>query len=187
MCYVDDGSFQSVMQFGDLGTHLYTKFSIQVGQRLVHQEYLRGTNDSTSHGNTLSLTTGQSLRFTIKQFLQVKDLSSVTNSFVDLVLRNFSQFQTECHVVIYGHMRIQSVVLEYHCDITILRLYVVHNFAVDFQSTFGNLFQTCNHTQCSRFTTSGRSYENDELLISDLQVEIFNSFKSVRISFVNSF
>ena len=30
MCYVDDGSAQSLMQFGNLGTHLYTKFCIQV-------------------------------------------------------------------------------------------------------------------------------------------------------------
>ena len=67
MCYIDDGGAQSLMQLSDLDTHLYTQLSIQVGQRLVHQEYLRITNDSTSHSNTLSLTTGQSLRLTIKQ------------------------------------------------------------------------------------------------------------------------
>ena len=30
MCYVDDSSTQSLMQFGDLCSHLYTQFSIQV-------------------------------------------------------------------------------------------------------------------------------------------------------------
>ena len=30
MCYVDDGSAQSLMQFRNLGTHLYTKLCIQV-------------------------------------------------------------------------------------------------------------------------------------------------------------
>ena len=48
------------------------------------------------------------------------------NQLVDLVLWCLSQFQTECHVIVYGHMRIQSVVLEYHCDISVLRLNVVH-------------------------------------------------------------
>ena len=70
-------------------------------------------------------------RFTIKKFVKVKDSCCFTNCFVDLVLRNFTKFQSECHVIIYCHMRIQSVVLEYHCDITILRLYIVHNFVTD--------------------------------------------------------
>ena len=90
MCYVDDRGAQSLVQFGNLNTHLYTQLRIQVGKRLIHKEYLRITNDSTAHGNTLSLTTGQSLRLTIKQSCQVKDLSSFFNHLVDLVLRNFS-------------------------------------------------------------------------------------------------
>ena len=73
----------------------------------------------TVYDNTLSLTTGKSLRFTIKKFLKVKDSCSFTNCFVDLVFRNFTKFKSECHVIIYCHMRIQSVVLEYHCDITV--------------------------------------------------------------------
>ena len=43
---VNDGCFQSLMQFGNLNTHLASQLSIQVGQRLVHQEYLRATNRS---------------------------------------------------------------------------------------------------------------------------------------------
>ena len=112
MCYIDDSSTQSLMDLGDFDTHLYTKFCIQVGERL-------------------SLSTGKSLRFTIKKFVKVKDSCCFTNCFVDLVLRNFTKFQSECHVIIYCHMRIQSVVLEYHCDITVFRLYIVHNFVTN--------------------------------------------------------
>ena len=70
MCYVDDSSAQSLMQLGNLSSHLYTKLCIQVGQRLIHQEYLRGTNDCTTHSYTLSLSTGKSLRLTVKELLQ---------------------------------------------------------------------------------------------------------------------
>ena len=49
LCNMHDGCFQSLMQFGNLNTHLASQLSIQVGQRLVHQEYLWATNDSTSH------------------------------------------------------------------------------------------------------------------------------------------
>ena len=70
MCYIDDGGAQSLMQLGNLNTHLYTQLSIQVGQRLVHQEYLRITNDCTTHSNTLSLSTGKSLWLTVQQMSQ---------------------------------------------------------------------------------------------------------------------
>ena len=64
---VDDGGAQSLMQLRNLNTHLYTQLCIQVGERLIHQEYLGITHDSTAHGNTLSLTTGESLRFSVKE------------------------------------------------------------------------------------------------------------------------
>ena len=44
------------MKLCDLDTHLYTELCIEVGERLIHEEYLRITHDRTSHGNTLSLT-----------------------------------------------------------------------------------------------------------------------------------
>ena len=131
MCYIDDSGAQSLMQLGDLNTHLYTKLRIQVGQRLIHQEYLRVTNDCTAHSHTLSLTTGKSLRLTIKESCQIKDLCCFFYHLVDLILRNLSQLKTECHVIIYRHMRIQSVVLEYHCDIPVLRLYIVNDSVTD--------------------------------------------------------
>ena len=82
-------------------------------------------------------------------------------------------------------MRIQSVVLEYHCDITILRLYIVNYSVTDLQFTGRNIFQTCDHTKCGGLTTSGRSYEDDEFLVSDLKVEILNCFEAVRIHLAN--
>ena len=45
---------------------------------------------------------------------------------VNLVFWSFTKFQTKCHVVIYRHMWIQSVVLEYHRDVTVFRLYIVY-------------------------------------------------------------
>ena len=133
MCYVDDGSAQSLMQLGDLRSHLYTELRIQVGQRLIHQEYLGATHDSTSHSNTLSLTTGKSLGLTVKELLQIQDLGSFSYHLVNLSFGNFSKFKAECHIVIYRHVRIQSVALEYHRDISVFRLYVVYHAVADFQ------------------------------------------------------
>ena len=82
-------------------------------------------------------------------------------------------------------MRIQSVVLEYHGDITVLRLDVVHQLAVDTELTVGDIFQTCDHTKSGGLTTSGWSYENDKLFICDLQIEISYSMVTVWIYLLN--
>ena len=175
------------MQFGNLDTHLNSQFCIQVGKRFVHKEYFWITNDRTSHSNTLSLSTGKSFWFTVKQFFQVKDSCCFFYFSINLIFRNFTKLQSECHVIVYCHMWIQSVVLEYHRDISVFWFHIVHNFSVNLQCTAGNIFQTCDHTKCCRFTTSGRSYKDDELFVFNVQIEIFYCVKSVRINFLNSF
>ena len=54
---------------------------------------------------------------------------------IDFGLGNLSQLQTKSHVIIYGHMRIQSVVLENHRDVSVLRSYIVHQLAVNIKLT----------------------------------------------------
>ncbi len=78
-------------------------------------------------------------------------------------------------------MRIQSVVLEYHCDISVLRLYIVNNSVTDLQLTGGDVLQTSDHTKSGRLTAARRAYENDELLICDFKIEIFYCLESVRV------
>ena len=124
------------MQLGDLSTHLNTELGIEVGQRFVHQEDLRLTNNSTAQSNTLTLTTGKSLRLTVEQLLDRKDLGRLTNAGINLLLGFLAQLQTECHVVINGHVRIQSVVLENHRDIAVLRSNIVYQTIADVQFTF---------------------------------------------------
>ena len=114
---------------------------------------------------------------------QIQDSCCFLNQFINLILRSLSQLQTKCHVIVYSHMRIQSVVLEYHCDITVLRLYIIYELAVDVQLTGRNIFQTSDHTKGGRLTASRRSYEDDELLVCDFQVKIFYCNKSIRICF----
>ena len=51
-------------------------------------------------------------------------------------------------------MRIQSVVLEYHRDISVLRLYIVNHSVTDLQFTGRDIFQTSDHTKGSGLTTT---------------------------------
>ena len=102
------------MQLDDLGAHAGTQLGIQVGQGLVQQEDCRVTDHCTAQSNTLTLTTGQSLGLAVQQVLDLQDLGSLVNAAVDLVLRGLAQLQTECDVLVNGHVGVQSVALEDH-------------------------------------------------------------------------
>ena len=132
---VDNGGLQSLVKLGNLNTHLSSQLCIQVGQRLVHQEYLGAADNGASHGNTLSLAAGKSLWLTVQQMLQVENLGCVMHFLVNFILRRLSQFQTESHIVIYRHMWIQSIVLEYHGDISVLWFNVINQLIVDVKLT----------------------------------------------------
>ena len=80
-------------------------------------------------------------------------------------------------------MRIQCIVLENHGNIPVLRFHVIHQFPINIKFSGRNILQTGNHTKCRGFTAAGRSYENNKFLVCNLQVKVFNRYKSVRIFF----
>ena len=69
-------------------------------------------------------------------------------------------------------MRIKRVVLENHRDISVLRSYVVNELVADEKFAFGDFFKTCDHTEGSCFTATGRTYENKEFLVLDFKAEV---------------
>ena len=81
-------------------------------------------------------------------------------------------------------MRIQSVVLEYHRDISVLRSNVIYKTVADEHFALGDLIQTGDHTQCGRLTAAGRTYEYDKLLILDIHGEIGYGNNAARVTLV---
>ncbi len=160
------------MQLDDLSAHGGTQLCIQVGQRLVQQEDCRVTDHCTAQSNTLTLATGQSLGLAVQQVLDLQNLCSLMHAAVDLVLRGLAQFQTECDVLVDGHVGVQSVALEHHGDITILRGNVVDEATADVHLALGDLLQTSDHTQGGGLSAARGADEDDEFLILDLQVEV---------------
>ena len=76
---VDEGRAESLVNLGELGSHLRTELCVEVRQRLVEQEYLRVTDDSTAERNTLLLTAGQSLRLSVEQVRDIQDAGGFLN------------------------------------------------------------------------------------------------------------
>ncbi len=94
------------------------------------------------------------------------------HALVDLVLRGLAQLQTECHVLVNGHVGVQSVALEHHGDVAVFRGNVVDQTAADVHFALGDLLQAGDHTQGGGLAAAGGADEDDEFLILDLQVEV---------------
>ena len=172
--HVQGGDTQLALQGSDLGTGLDTELGVEVGQRLIHEEDLRLTDDCTAHSHALTLTARQSLRLTIEVLGQVEDLSGLLDALADLFLRGAGDLQGEAHVVGNGHVRVQGVVLEHHCDVAVLRLHRGDVLATDEDASLVDLFEACEHTQGRRLTATRRADQHQEFAILDVEVQIIH-------------
>ena len=84
-------------------------------------------------------------------------------------------------------MRIKRIVLEHHCDVSVLGSDVVDKAVSDKKLTLGDLFKSRDHTQSGGFTASGRTDENDKFFVFDFKAEIVNGRYAARITLENVF
>ncbi len=185
--YVDEGGLQSLMQLGDLSSHLNAELSIEVGKRFIHKEDLGLTNNCTAESNALTLTAGKSLGLALEKVLDIEDTGGFLNALVDLGFGGLAELKTKGHVVIYSHVRIQGVVLENHGDIAILGSYVVYELVADVKLAVGDLFKTCYHSKSGGLSAARGADQNDKFLIFDVEAEIAYSRYAAGIHLVNMF
>ena len=68
--HIDGRRLQALMQFLDLGAHGHPQLGVEVGQRLVEQEYLRIAHDRAAHGDALALAAGELARIAVEQMAE---------------------------------------------------------------------------------------------------------------------
>ena len=171
---VDEGGIDAGAELDELGAHLVAQLGVQVGQRLVHQQYLRLPDDGTADGHTLALAAGEGLGLAVQVLGDAQDLRRLIHPGLDLILGVLPQLQGELHVLPDGHVGVQGVVLEHHGDVTILGGHVVHELAVDVQLAAADLLQSGDHPQRGGLAAAGGANQHDELLVLDLQVEVLH-------------
>ena len=66
---------------------------------------------------------------------EVEDLSSLVYLSLDLVLGNLTELESESHIVENCHVRIKSVVLENHRNISVLGRDIVYKAVADVKLT----------------------------------------------------
>ena len=161
-------------QLDELSAHLVTQFGVEVTQRLVHEEYLRMTHDSAADGNTLSLSAGERFGLSLQILGDAEDLRRLFDFFVDLRFGDLAQLESERHVFIHGHVRVERVVLEDHRDVAIFGSDVVDESVADVEFTLGDLFQTGDHAQSCRLAAARGPDQYHKLFVRDFKIELLH-------------
>ena len=73
-------------------------------------------------------------------------------------------------------MWVESVVLEDHCDVTVLWRNVGDVAVANEDCAFVDLFEAGEHAQGGRLATARRTNENQELAIGDVKVDLVDGW-----------
>src|SRR3954468_17572243 len=168
---VDGGDAETALERGDLRTRRHTELGVQVGQRLVHEEDLRLTDDGAAHRDTLALTTGERLRLAVQVLGEVEDLRGLLDLLPDLRLVDAGDLEREAHVVGDRHVRVERVVLEHHGDVPVLRRQVRDVAVTDTDGTAVDVLEPRQHAERGGLATAGRADQDEELAVLDVDVE----------------
>src|ERR1700741_857540 len=95
---------QLVVQAGDLRAHLDAHLRVQVGQRLVEEEYNRTSHNSATESNAL-LTARERAWFAIQHVVETERRRGSSHGFQNEFLLLLCQLKTERQVVEDGHVR----------------------------------------------------------------------------------
>ena len=88
----DGGNAELLLHALNLGPHLNTELSIEIGEGFVQEEQLRRDNQSPGQSDPLPLTTAQVLRFSIPQRKKVDCLEHIQNLLLNLFRGTFLSF-----------------------------------------------------------------------------------------------
>ncbi|HWJ32189.1 MAG TPA: hypothetical protein VNR59_07600 [Gaiellaceae bacterium] len=179
--HVDRRHAEVALDAGDLGPHLHAQLRVEVGERLVHQERLRLAHDRASHRDPLALPARQMPRPLLQHLGEPEDPRGALDAPADLLLRDAAHLQAEAHVVVDVHVRVERVVLEDHRHVARLRRQVVHDLAADADDAAADLLEPGDHAERARLAAAGRSDEDDELAVGDVEVELVHGARAVRV------
>jgi len=159
------------MQRGQLLAGGDAQLGIEVRERLVEEEDLRIAHDGTADGDPLPLPTGELRRFALQQRIEPQQFRGSLHLGIDLRAWLAGVLQSECHVVVHAHMRIQGIGLKHHGAATVRSRYCVDRLPVDADRAGAWRLQPCDHPQQGRLAASRRADEDDELPVVDRQVD----------------
>ena len=74
-------------------------------------------------------------------------------------------------------MRVKRIILKHHGNVAVARCDFIDRLVANQNFTRGDIFQTRQHAQRGALATAGRADKNDELAITDGQINAVNDLK----------
>jgi hypothetical protein len=126
---VDHRAVELSVELRNLRAGLDPHLGVEVGKGFIKEEGFRLTNDGPTQSYPLALSSRKGFGFSFEQiigFEKTEDFGGGIDSTTDFILGNPTQLEAESHVPVYGHVGVESVVLEDHGDIAVFGGYFVY-------------------------------------------------------------
>ncbi len=168
---VDHRGVHPPVQLGDLEPRLDAQRRVEVGERLVEQENLGVAHDRPADGDALALAAGEVLGQPVEELVELQDARRFLHLRLDCGIVGAAAAETERHVLVDAHVRVERVGLEHHRDPALGRRQRVDALAVDHEVAGGDVLQPRHQPQQGGLAAARRADEDHELLIPDVEVD----------------
>src|SRR5262245_7417435 len=110
----------------------------------------------------------------VEERLDRENSRRATDGGRDLRVRHAAILQPEGQVVAHAHVLIERVILEYHRDVAVLRLKVVHDPPADGDGAAADFLEAGDHAQRRRFAATRWAYQHAKLAIFDGKIDVLD-------------
>ena len=176
--YVDHRHAQPLVQAADLVAQLTAKGGIEARQRLIEQEELWPADDRPAEGHALLLAVRKLARPAIQQFGNAQGSGGLFHAPPDFALGGSPQFQSEAQVAADRQMRIERVVLKDQGHVAITRRQPFRGPTGNGDPAGAGLLQPGEEPKRGRLAAPGRTHEDQQFVVLDLQAEVIHGANS---------
>src|SRR5215469_2636217 len=71
-------------------------------------------------------------------------------------------------------MRVERIILEHHCDVSVLRRHIIDELIADVDLARGGFLEPGDHSQGGALSATRGPYEHDELSVGDIEIDTLN-------------
>ena len=161
----------SAVQRGKLLARRDAQLRIEVGERLVEQEDLGVANDRPADRDPLALAAREGLRLAVEIVGQPQHLGGAADALVDLAPAEAHVLESESHVLVHAHVRVERIGLEHHGKPAVGGRNVRDALAVDQDVAAADLLEAGDDAQQRGLAAAGGADEHHELAIRDREVD----------------
>ena len=152
--------------------HVLAELEVERGERFVEQKHSRVVDERAGDGDALLLAARQSRDGAALEAFEVDESERVLHPLYDLFFLDLRDPQTERDVFKHVEMREKRVTLENCVDVALVRRHVVYTDAVEEHVAGVGALESADYTQSRRLAAARRAEQSDELLVTDIKVDV---------------